>query len=203
MKKIIITESQLSLLFEQTIAPEDQACFDQLTDDNGTKYHITTIQQKENKDNECASKPSISSILPLVQSVIDDGRSYYYPYGSMCALVLQSKNKRSWDDENQPFFSLSLWDTGIAIITYMPYLPVEGGGKKIEKIVWYGDYNDDGDISNLNFKHVITQDGEQIKNGFNGISGDIEIYINATTKMKIKDIPFGTDLSWFVTNYLS
>lgn len=99
MKKIIITESQLNLLFEQGFSPDnsvktgdsisDLEAYNQLTDTNGEQYFVRLASEKEATKTECSAKP-IFSCINSIFSGTTNGVEYPSKQRGMCIARIKS-----------------------------------------------------------------------------------------------------------------
>jgi hypothetical protein len=190
MKKIIITESQLNVLFEQGVSDEDKACIDQLTDNDGTQYSITVKTKSDKQTQDCKTKEKLSAANNLLlDNGITEDKIFISSHNNLCYLLVSSKTKSKisgWT--NTPRFFITFWDFGKIVVTYIPYYAVKGGGKDFIKFVYEGSYDEDGTYSELTFDHMIDTNQKKQK------VGEAEKKIKIPTTSDKNNLLLATDL---------
>jgi hypothetical protein len=218
MKKIIITESQLNLLFEQGHDPSttinsgdkisDADAVRQLSDNNGTKYSISLKTDADEKSRDCKEKGKLKLLQDRdVESLLTSHNVYYNTSGRMCFMNVQSSCKRGWMSSNEHYktvasnncWFLTFWDFGKTVITIEPAslveVTIDGNVQYIYQFEYEGTFKDNGteiEIENLKLTYCTTTAGKRLSPNDKVESGeylkDIEYYINGTTTHKAESM---------------
>jgi hypothetical protein len=174
MKRIIITEGQLRLLFEQGINPNtsvrsgdsisDADAVAQLQDGNGEVYAIELGSDKTTKASDCATKPNISGIVTLLSGAgvsSSDYTSDYSSHNKGCYVLYKSPTKTdsgigklngTWWDNNNFFLEMGLDKNNWFSLDQISNKPTDSD-KQVISISYLGRYNiDEGRYSHLQIK---------------------------------------------------
>lgn len=160
MKKNLLNEindmrklMKLPLISEQA-TPEDQACIDKLTDNDGEQYVVMA------KD-KCLQKMACP-IKSLTDNGIDASRITTKAWNDgRCLTFLNKDNKRY----------LGIWEDGTLSFIFVftgedPDLDNDGTPEKIKKFVYEGNWNCTGGVtkySGLEFKSLEDENGKTLK----------------------------------------
>ena len=110
MKKIKITESQYKrLIIEQS---SDQECIDQLQDETGVKYKVSSISGYEQNVVTCKAEPNIDCILTLLNNnnVPNNRMVIKQISGSGCLITVMGNKAAPSTSVGGRIWYLTFWD---------------------------------------------------------------------------------------------